>query len=338
MEIGWRAAEAAEPYSVTMSDGTPASDPPRSLAGRRHRSRRRATARRRAVRPRVVSTYREPPISRFWARLDSPFGVGFLLTLGGLGALAIGAAFINLSTIFIYIAFAMFAALGLDPVIKFLERHNVKRGLAVLIVFFVFAVVVIGLLWLVVPTLVAQITSFIDDFPQTVQNFQDSDFFHVARGHLRHGPLVAGDRRGELPHGPEEHRRHRGRCPEDRRRHRDRRLRRAHRRRADALLRALARGHQGVVRPVRRRPQPPEGAQHDRPDHRVGRRLPDGHGDPGVLQLGHRLHAAPRPRAAVPAADGRARVLHHDHPARRPRALLDHRHDPRAVHAARSRP
>jgi len=169
-----------------MSDGTPSSVPLAAspaagtdLAPAPSISAVTATA---AGAPAVVSTYPEPPISRFWARLDSPFGVGFLLTLGGLGALAIGAAFINLSTIFIYIAFAMFAALGLDPVIKFFERHNVKRGLAVLMVFFVFAVVVIGLLWLVVPTLVAQITSFIDNFPQTVANFQDSDFFHWLEG------------------------------------------------------------------------------------------------------------------------------------------------------------
>ncbi|HEX5857853.1 MAG TPA: AI-2E family transporter [Microbacterium sp.] len=163
-----------------MSDGTP--DPTPLAASPAAGTDLAATAPAVAGPPAVLSTYREPPISRFWARLDSPFGVGFLLTLGGLGALAIGAAFINLSTIFIYIAFAMFAALGLDPVIKWFERHNVKRGLAVLIVFFVFAVVVIGLLWLVVPTLVAQLTSFIDDFPQTVQNFQNSDFFAWLEG------------------------------------------------------------------------------------------------------------------------------------------------------------
>jgi len=163
-----------------MSDGTP--DPTPLAASPAAGTDLAAATPAVAGPPAVVSTYSEAPISRFWARLDSPFGVGFLLTLGGLGALAIGAAFINLSTIFIYIAFAMFAALGLDPVIKLFERHNVRRGLAVLIVFFVFAVVVIGLLWLVVPTLVAQITSFIDNFPQTVQNFQDSDFFHWLEG------------------------------------------------------------------------------------------------------------------------------------------------------------
>ena len=53
--------------------------------------------------------------------------MGFLLTLGGLAAFVLGVAVSNISTVIIYIAFAMFAALGLDPVIRWLERHNVKR-------------------------------------------------------------------------------------------------------------------------------------------------------------------------------------------------------------------
>ena len=76
----------------------------------------------------------------FWARLDSPFTVGFLLTLGGLAALLLGIALTNIATVIIYIALAMFAALGLDPVIKWFERHNVKRPWAIAIVFLVFGV------------------------------------------------------------------------------------------------------------------------------------------------------------------------------------------------------
>src|SRR5215207_10605464 len=76
----------------------------------------------------------------FWARLDSPFAVGFLLTLGGLGAVLLGIALTNIATIIIYIALAMFASLGLDPVLKWLGRHNIKRPWAILIIFFIFGV------------------------------------------------------------------------------------------------------------------------------------------------------------------------------------------------------
>src|ERR671912_982579 len=73
----------------------------------------------------------------FWARLESPFGLGFLLTLGGLAAVVLGIALSNIATVIVYIALAMFAALGLDPVLKWFERHNVKRPWAIVIVFLV---------------------------------------------------------------------------------------------------------------------------------------------------------------------------------------------------------
>lgn len=118
----------------------------------------------------------------FWARLDSPFAVGLLLTLGGLVALLLGIAFTNIATIIIYIALAMFASLGLDPVIKRLGRHGVKRGWAILIIFSIFAVLGIGLIVLVVPTLVTQISAFITSLPDTIANFQKSDFYAWLEG------------------------------------------------------------------------------------------------------------------------------------------------------------
>src|SRR6188472_2298697 len=70
----------------------------------------------------------------FWARLDNPFTVGLLLTLGGLVAVLLGIALTNIATILVYIGLAMFAALGLDPVIKWLGKHGVKRGWAIAII------------------------------------------------------------------------------------------------------------------------------------------------------------------------------------------------------------
>ncbi|TQJ30424.1 AI-2E family transporter [Microbacterium sp. SLBN-146] len=125
----------------------------------------------------------EAPASRtFWATLNSPFGAGFLLTLGGLAALLLGLAISNIATVLIYIALAMFAALGLDPVLKWIERRKVKRPWAIVIVFFTFGVILIGLLWLVVPTLIEQITAFVTSLPGTISSFQQTDFFHWLEG------------------------------------------------------------------------------------------------------------------------------------------------------------
>ncbi len=127
------------------------------------------------------------PVKPFWARLDSPFSVGFLLTLGGLAAFLLGMAISSISTVIIYIAFAMFAALGLDPVIKWFSRRNVKRPWAITIVFLVLGVLIVGLLWLVIPTLVDQITAFVTSIPTTITSFQQSDFFHWLEGIFGNG-------------------------------------------------------------------------------------------------------------------------------------------------------
>ncbi len=123
----------------------------------------------------------------FWARLDSPFSVGFLLTLGGLAALLLGLALSNISTVIIYIAFAMFAALGIDPIVKWFDRRGVKRPWAILIVFFGFGGVVVGILWLIIPTLITQLTQFVTDIPSTIDAFQKSDFFHWLEGFFGDG-------------------------------------------------------------------------------------------------------------------------------------------------------
>jgi len=117
------------------------------------------------------------PHRPFWARLDSPFTVGFLLTIGALVAIVLGVAISNIATVIIYIALAMFAALGLDPVVQWFGRHNVKRPWAIAIVFLAFGIVGTGLMLLVVPTLIDQIVAFIEGIPATITNFESSDTY-----------------------------------------------------------------------------------------------------------------------------------------------------------------
>lgn len=117
------------------------------------------------------------PSRTFWANLNHPFVVGFSLTIGGLAAFAVGVAFSNLSTIIIYIVFALFAALGLDPVVRTLERHKVKRPWGIVMVYTAFALILVGVLWLIVPTMVRQISQFVNNIPQTITAFQHSDFY-----------------------------------------------------------------------------------------------------------------------------------------------------------------
>ncbi|GAA3919037.1 AI-2E family transporter [Microbacterium invictum] len=113
----------------------------------------------------------------FWANLNRPFVLGFFLVLGGLAAFALGLAITDLITIWIYIAFALFAALGLNPVVMRMEKHGVSRTWGIVIVYLVFALVMVAVLWLVIPTVVEQISQFVRDLPSTIANFQDTEFY-----------------------------------------------------------------------------------------------------------------------------------------------------------------
>lgn len=126
----------------------------------------------------VAEASGEAPVSRtFWANLNQPFAVGFFLTLGGLVAFVLGLAISNLSTVIIYVVFALFAALGLDPIVRWLETKNVQRAWGIVIVYFAFALVLVGVLLLIIPTVVKQIAQFITDIPKIISDFQASDVY-----------------------------------------------------------------------------------------------------------------------------------------------------------------
>jgi predicted PurR-regulated permease PerM len=132
-----------------------------------------------------------------WMSLSNPFAVGFSLTLGGLAAIALGLAFSNLSTVVIYIVFALFAALGLDPVVRFLERRGLSRAWAIVVVFAGFAALLVAVLWLVIPTVVRQIAQFVSDLPALFNDFMASDVYSWLETTFG---AAAGDLLTELQH------------------------------------------------------------------------------------------------------------------------------------------
>ncbi len=119
-----------------------------------------------------------PPRASFWTRIDRPFVFGFLVTLGGLAAFLLGLALSNLSTVLIYIAFALFAALGLDPAVRWFERRGLSRSWSVLLVIVGFAVVLAIIITAIMPIIVDQIASFFESIPVMIQSFLASDFYH----------------------------------------------------------------------------------------------------------------------------------------------------------------
>lgn len=119
------------------------------------------------------------PEKKVWTFLAHPFAMGFLFVLGGLLAIALGTAFSDLATIWIYIAFALFAAVGLDPVVRRLQKRGMSRAWSIATVSVGFAVVLGGIIWLILPTVIAQIGQFIASIPSMISDFQKSDFFQT---------------------------------------------------------------------------------------------------------------------------------------------------------------
>ncbi|MEV7692901.1 AI-2E family transporter [Microbacterium sp. NPDC089189] len=113
-----------------------------------------------------------------WRAVHHPFALGFFVTLGALVAFVLGLAVSNLSTVIIYVVFALFAALGLDPIVRLLERRRVPRVWGIVIVYVGFALAVAAVLLLIIPTVVRQIVEFVKSVPTFFADFQRTDVYH----------------------------------------------------------------------------------------------------------------------------------------------------------------
>ncbi len=119
-----------------------------------------------------AATTRDKPV---WSALARPYAAGFFLTLGGLTAFLLALALGQLSTVLIYIAIALFVALALDPIVRFLVRRGLSRAWSIVIVFGGLALILAGALWLLIPPVVRQVEQFIGDIPSFVNDLIDSD-------------------------------------------------------------------------------------------------------------------------------------------------------------------
>ncbi len=148
-------AAPIEPTSSSFSEAATTSDAPRDSRG----------------------AVRENAVRSLWISLEQPFGVGFALTLGGLAAFVLGVAVSNLSTVLIYVSFALFVALGLDPVVRLLERRRIPRAWSIVIVYTGLLLLLVGVVLLILPTVISQISQFIRDVPDLIKTFEKSDIF-----------------------------------------------------------------------------------------------------------------------------------------------------------------
>ena len=109
-------------------------------------------------------------------KIHNPFRLGLLAGLGVLVALLIGGAVDQLSTILTYVGAAIFIALGLDPVVSWLENRRVPRPAAIVIVFAAVLGAVVGVVFAIVPVIISQATVLITNLVTYLQSVTTQEF------------------------------------------------------------------------------------------------------------------------------------------------------------------
>lgn len=106
-----------------------------------------------------------------------PVAFGFLFTVG-VGLALLGYFLLtNVGSLIIWISVALFIALGLDPIVRFLVSHGLTRTTGVLITIALLLGVAGAMFGTIIPIIVGQTSQFIERAPQIVDGFLKSEFF-----------------------------------------------------------------------------------------------------------------------------------------------------------------
>lgn len=122
-------------------------------------------------------------------KIQNAFRVGLVGTLGvGLGILILTSV-VALSTVLTYIGAALFIALGLDPLVGFLERRRIPRWASLVIVFVVIFGAATGIVWALVPIIIDQSGSLVTSITAFVNNGTYQDWYGWLRDQFPSGTV-----------------------------------------------------------------------------------------------------------------------------------------------------
>jgi predicted PurR-regulated permease PerM len=126
----------------------------------------------------------EPLIKR------SPLLFGYLLTLGAVGAVLTGLMLYGLRSIIFSVFLAMFATVGLDPLIRWFQRRGMKRAWAIVTVILLLIGVIVAIVWVVLPLVITQIQTLVVSIPKQVAALKAQGWFDPAND-TSNGALAA---------------------------------------------------------------------------------------------------------------------------------------------------
>ena len=106
-----------------------------------------------------------------------PLYVGFMGTVGVGMALLVYWIGSNTTQLLLWIVAALFIALGLDPVVRWLEGKKFPRAAGIVVAVSALALAVAGFFATLIPTIVQQVTQIVQEAPRWITEFINSDFF-----------------------------------------------------------------------------------------------------------------------------------------------------------------
>jgi len=106
-----------------------------------------------------------------------PLYVGFMGTVGVGVALLVYWIGSNTTQLLLWIVAALFIALGLDPVVRWLETKKLPRAAGIVVAVSTLALAVAAFFATLIPTIVQQVTEIVEEAPRWVTEFINSDFF-----------------------------------------------------------------------------------------------------------------------------------------------------------------
>jgi len=120
-------------------------------------------------------------------RIQNPFRVGLLAGLGVILAVTIGSMVAQLSTVLTYVGAAIFLALGLDPLVSFLERRGLPRWASLLVTLIVVLGSITGVMFAIVPAIVRQASSLVQSIIEYTSGVTWTDFINNVQGYVGDG-------------------------------------------------------------------------------------------------------------------------------------------------------
>jgi predicted PurR-regulated permease PerM len=129
------------------------------------------------IEPGAQETPRAVEASQTSSMFRHPIYFGFMGTLGVGIALFLNYILANTESLLLWIVTALFIALGLDPVVRWLEKRKVPRGLGIVIVLVALLGAVAIFFATLIPTIIEQTTQLVNKAPVWISDFLNSDFF-----------------------------------------------------------------------------------------------------------------------------------------------------------------